>query len=124
MDTLAIFDGHLTTATQTFFLILGIWGLVRAITGKGVDGSYYGALAVGVLMYAVQLGLDLLLFFGGIKPHDRAWLHYLYALFAVLLIPYLYTSSAKDDSSNKAQWIYAFATFFLWGIAVRAITTG
>lgn len=118
MTFLTELDTIIATATRTFFAILGIWGVVRAIRGLGVDGSYLGAVAIGTILYVVSLIFDITLFFGGIMP-DRPGLHYLYAVFAALLMPFIYGSVVKGDDSNTAQWIWAFVTVFLWGIAVR-----
>ncbi len=123
MQLLAQADGILASATQTFFLVLGIWGIFRAIRGQGVDGSYLGALAIGCGMFLVELVFDIILWFGSIVP-DRPGLHYLYAVFAVLLIPFIYASVLHGDDSNQAQWVYAFVTLFLWGVAARLITIG
>ena len=120
---MVIIDDVLTNATQMFFLILGLWGLFRAVRGMSVDGSYLGALAIGEGLYIVLLILDAVLWFSSVTP-SRAGLHYLYAVFAVLLIPFVYASLLRGDDSNQAQWIFAFVTLFLWGIAQRVMTTG
>lgn len=118
MSFLIELDTIIATATRTFFAIIGIWGVVRAIRGLGVDGNYLGAVAIGAILYAVSFVFDIILLIGGIRP-DRPGLHYLYAIFAALLMPFIYGSVIKGDDSNTAQWIWAFVTVFLWGIAVR-----
>ena len=123
ITTLTFIDGRLTNTTQLFFLIIGLWGTWRAIRGESVDGNYYGTLAIGEVLYIVLLVLDVLLLIVGHAPTQRAWLHYLYAVFAVLLIPFVHTTTLKGDDSNRAQWVYAFVTLFLAGIAVRADIT-
>ena len=123
MTTISTLDDGLTNATQLFFLLIGLWGAFRALRGQGVDGSYFGALAIGQGLYIVLIIMDVVLWFSDIEP-SRAGLHYLYAVFAVLLIPFIYTSVLKGDDSNQAQWIYAFVALFLWGIATRVVTTG
>ncbi|MGB1251514.1 MAG: hypothetical protein ACPG8W_12930 [Candidatus Promineifilaceae bacterium] len=123
MTAIATLDAGLTNATQLFFLMVGLWGVFRAVRGQGVDGSYFGTLAIGQVLYILLVLFDAILWFGDIVP-TRAGLHYLYAAFAMLLMPFVYTSVLKGDDSNQAQWIYAFVTLFLWGVAQRAITTG
>lgn len=122
MEILLNIDEAITGATRLFCLILGIWGLIRAIRGQSVDGSYLGSVAIGGILFIVLLLFDLLLFINGVTP-DRAGLHYLYAIFAGLLLPFLYTSVLRGDDSNQAQWIWAFATLFLFGVAARALIT-
>lgn len=122
MEIIQLLDDRLTFATQLFFFALGLWGFIRAVRGYSVDGNYIGALFVGEFLFVALVVLDVVLWFGGIVP-ERASLHYLYALFAVLLVPFIYASVLKGEDSNQAQWIYTFATFFLFGIAARALTT-
>lgn len=122
MQAITILDGGISNATRLFFLLIGLWGLWRAVRGNPVDGSYLGALAVGELLFVVMLLFDLILWFGEVRP-QRTGLHYLYAVFAVLLLPFIYSSVLRADDSNRAQWIYAFVTLFLFGIADRAIAT-
>lgn len=122
MEIVQILDDRLTFATQLFFFALGVWGLIRAVRGQSVDGNYVGAIFVGEILYIGLVILDLILWLGGIVP-ERASLHYLYALFAVLLTPFIYASVLKGDESNQAQWIYTFTSFFLFGVAARALTT-
>ena len=123
MNFIATIDGIISTATQTFFLLLGLWGLFRAIRGQSTDGSYLGALVIGEILFIVALVFDVVLWFGGIVP-ERAGLHYLYAVFAVLLLPFIFASVLKGEESNQAQWIFAFATLFLFGVAARLILVG
>lgn len=122
MATIAFIDARLTQSTEYFFLAIGLWGLFRAIRGAGLDGGYTGALVIGQGLFVILLIFDVVLWFGGIIP-QRAWLNYLYDIFAVLLLPYIYFTVLNGDESNRAQWIFTFVTLFLFGIADRAMTT-
>jgi hypothetical protein len=51
------------------------------------------------------------------------WQHILYGIFALVFLPGLFTYLQGDDS-NRAQWVYALGALFLFGIALRSITTG
>lgn len=123
MDFIVQLDGGLNNATRLFFLIIGLWGLLRAVRGAGVDGSYYGAMAIGELLFVIEFVFDMILLVGGLRP-ERWEIHYLYAVFAMLLIPFVYANVLRGDDSNRAMWVYTFVTVFLFGIAARAITTG
>jgi hypothetical protein len=112
----------MSTAIPIFFLMLGLWGLWRAIRKQGVDGSYIGALVIAEGLYVVQAILGALMWFGGARP-ARDWFHILYGVFAIVFLPGLFTYM-KGDDSNRAQWVYALGTLFLFGIALRAISTG
>jgi hypothetical protein len=121
MEFATIGDAFTNTA-RLFFLLVGLWGVVRALRGLGVDGSYFGALVIGQGLFMLLLIFSLVQWARGFLP-DRPGLHYLYAFFAVLLLPYIYMTVLKGDDSNKAQWIYAFVTLFLFGVADRMLVT-
>jgi hypothetical protein len=111
----------LSNSIWLFFLLLGLWGLIRALRRQPVDGSYLGALVIGEVMFLIQGLLGVILFFSGARP-ARDWQHILYGLFAVVFLPGLFTYLQGDDS-NRAQWAYALGALFLFGIALRSITT-
>jgi heme A synthase len=112
----------ISNSAYLFFLLLGLWGFYRAIRKRGVDGGYMGALVIGELIFVVQAVLGIILAVGGETP-GRGAFHYLYGAFAVVALPGLF-AYLKGDDSNTAQWYYATAAVFLFGIALRAITTG
>jgi hypothetical protein len=105
-----------------FFLFIGLWGLFRGLRGQGVDGSYLGAMAIGQLLFVVEVVIGIILYIGGARP-ARTEIHVLYGAFAVVFLPFVFAYIQGDDS-NRGQWIYAFATLFLFGIALRATQTG
>lgn len=109
----------LSQTTWMFFLVIGVWGVLRAARGYGVDGSYLGAMAIGELIFIVQAVLGIILYFGGGRPADTG-IHVLYGAFALVFLPFVFMYIRGDDT-NRGQWIYAFATLFLFGIALRAI---
>jgi len=122
MSTLVQIHGVLSNSAVLFFLLLGIWGLYRAIRKYGVDGSYMGALVIGELIFVAQAALGIIIALGGGTP-GRGIVHYIYGAFALVALPGLFAFTRGDDS-NTAQWYYALATLFLFGVATRAITTG
>jgi hypothetical protein len=122
MSVLLQLHGVLSNSAVLFFLILGIWGLYRAIRKQGVGGSYMGALVIGELIFVAQAVMGIILALGGGSP-GRGAFHYLYGAFALVALPGLFAYLRGDDS-NLAQWYYGLATLFLFGIALRAIGTG
>ncbi|MFO7541174.1 MAG: hypothetical protein R6X32_24290 [Chloroflexota bacterium] len=115
----------LSNSIWLFFLALGIWGLLRAIRGLGIDGSYMGAAVIGQLLFVVQAVLGFILWFGGrrVLLADPS-MHMLYGVFALVFLPFVYLVWLRGDDSNRGMWIMGFATLFLFGIALRSITTG
>ena len=111
--------GVLSQSTLLFFLLLGIWGIIRAIRKNGVNGSYIGALVIGELLFVLQAVLGVILWIGGGRPGRT--IHILYGAFALIALPGLF-AFLKGDDSNRAQWYFGLLTFFLFGVALRAIS--
>lgn len=112
----------LSRTTWMFFLAIGLWGLFRAIRAQSVDGSYLGAMVVGQLLFVVQLILGVILLTAGGRP-VRPGIHIIYGLFSLVFLPFVF-GYIRGDDSNRAQWIYAFSTLFLFGIVLRSMETG
>ena len=119
----AIFEIHraLSNTVWMFYLIIAIWGLIRAIRGMSVDGSYFGAIAVIQIVLVLQAILGGILYFSGGRP-DRQLIHYLYGAFGIVFLPGLFAYLQGDDS-NRAQWIYALAALFMFGVILRITGT-
>lgn len=116
--------GALSNTAWLFFLIVGLWGLLRAIRGQSVTGNYLGAIFIGQLIFVVQTVLGILLWIGGYSTGiQRPGIHLLYGAFALVFLPFIYLSVLRGDDTNRAQWVLAFTTLFLFGIALRAIST-
>lgn len=124
MTTLLAIHGALSNTAWLFFLIIGLWGLYRAIRGQSVNGAYLGAAFIGQLIFVAQAVLGALLWIGGYSSGmQRSGIHLLYGVFALVFLPFVYLSVLRGDDTNRAQWVLAFTTLFLFGIALRAITT-
>ncbi len=124
MTTLATIHGALSNTAWIFFLALGLWGLFRAIRGRSVDGSYLGAAFIGQLIFVAQAVLGVILWIGGGSVSmQRSGIHLLYGVFALVFLPFIYLSVLRGDDTNRAQWVLAFTTLFLFGIALRSIST-
>jgi hypothetical protein len=120
--TLVQLHGALSQTTWLFFLVIGAWGVLRAARGMGVDGSYLGAMVIGELLFILMAVLGGILYIGGGRPIDTG-IHVLYGAFALVFLPFVFMYINGDDT-NRGQWIYAFSTLFLFGIALRSIQTG
>lgn len=124
MTTLITLHSGLSNTTWIFFLIIGLWGTFRAIRGQGVDGAYWGAVAVGQLIFVAQAVIGGFLWFGGLSTViAQPGNHLLYGIFALVFLPFIYLVVLRGDDTNRAQWIIAFSTLFMFGIAMRAIST-
>ena len=119
----AVFEVHrvLSNTIWMFYLVIALWGLLRAIRGMPVDGSYFGAIVVIQIVLVVEVLLGAVLYFSGARP-NRQLVHYLYAAFGVVFLPGLFAYLQGDDS-NRAQWIYALAALFMFGVILRITGT-
>lgn len=124
MATLFIIHDGLANAAWIFFLAVGIWGVVRAARGLGTDGAYIGAVFIGQSIFVAQAVFGGILWLGsGTGGLERPGIHLLYGLFSLVFLPFIYLVTLRGDDSNQAQWILAFATLFMFGIALRSIVT-
>lgn len=124
METLVIIHTLLSNTVWMFFLAVGVWGVYRGIRGASVDGNYLGSVAIGQVLFYVQGILGVVLWFGGAAHPVDGFMHWLYGTFALVFLPFVYLVWLRGDDSNQAQWVLGFATLFMFGIALRAITTG
>lgn len=124
MTTVQTVHGALSNTAWLFFLIIGLWGLVRGARGQAVNSSYLGAAFIGQMIFVVQAILGTLLWVGGMSAGiQRPGIHLLYGVFALVFLPFIYLSVLRGDDTNRAQWVLAFTTLFLFGIALRAVST-
>lgn len=124
MSTVFIIHRGVSTAITMYFLILGIWGLIRAIRGQSVDGNYLGALVIIEILIIVQGVLGTVLWVAGNDANVvRFEIHLLYGVFGIIFLPFVYMVMLRGDTSNRGQWVLSFTTLFLFGIALRAIAT-
>lgn len=116
MDVIVTVHARFANTVWLFLLILGLWSLWRAIRGQGVSGNFLGALAVGEIMIVVQAALGVLLWLSGhgINIGEPA-IHYLYAAFSLVFLPFVFLYWLRGDDSNRAQWVLTFAVLFQFG---------
>lgn len=119
-----LYDG-LQNAVWLFFLMIGLWGTYRAVTGDGIDGSWMGAYTIGMGLIVVQAVLVCVLWLtGNLSELVRPGIHLLYVAFSVIFPPFVYQVALKGDDSNRGMWVMSFTTLFMFGIAMRLINTG
>ncbi len=124
MTFVVLLHERLAVTAWLFFLAIGIWGTYRAIRGYATDGNYMGAVAVGQLIFVVQGVIGGIVWYaGGGGVLERPGIHYLYGAFALVFVPFVYLVILKGEESNRAQWIWAFSTLFMFGIALRLMET-
>jgi len=110
-------------AGSTFMAILAIWALFLRFRSKPLDGNWFGAAVIGELLLIAQFAAGWLLYFqtGG-TGLPRVYLHVLYGMVALLVLPAGYSYFGQLEDENVKTIAMAFICFFLWGIILRAST--
>jgi hypothetical protein len=119
--TLTQIHGQLATSIMLFAGLGTIWGVVAYIRGKGMEGNFWGILAVGELLFISQIVIGIILWLNDARPGRGV--HMLYGVVTALAIPAYYTiSKGRDD--RTATLAYTLICIFIVGVAARAAMTG
>jgi hypothetical protein len=121
LEVLALLHDRLSMTVLLFMAAVGAWGLFAYLRGQSISGSYAGALVIGEALVLVQAGAGAAILATGARPPTAT--HYLYGLTAVLVLPFAW-SYLRTRNQRQALLIYSLIAFFIFGLAVRGITTG
>jgi hypothetical protein len=120
--TLTMIHASLANTALLFAIIAGIWGIVLRLRHKGIDGNYWGILAVGELLFLGQGLLGAYLWFSGARP-GRMGIHILYGVVLIIGLPAYYAITKGRDDENAAL-AFGVLCLFLAAISLRAAVTG
>ena len=112
----------LSNACVVFSLIIAGYGFLRYFQQRGIDGGFLGVVAVGELLYLVQVVVGVLLSFSGVPQPARLWVHVLYGITLVITLPAAYAFTRGRDTKQEVL-VYAVAALFLAGVSLRAVQT-
>jgi hypothetical protein len=116
LETIVTLHARLSNTVWLYLLILGLWSLWRAIRGQGLSGNFLGALAISQVLIWLEAILGGVLFLGGNSSQlDSPAIHYLYAGFSLVFLPFAFLYWLRGDDSNRGQWIMSFAILFQFG---------
>lgn len=121
MDALSEIHRGLAQTGILFFIALGVWAIWFRFRSLPLDGSWYGAAAIGEILMIVEFLLGWVLYGQGLGGNlARAFVHILYATVAVITLPaaYLYLSRLQDE--NVKTILFAIVCFFLMEVIIRA----
>ena len=111
--------GRLANTALLFVIIMAVWGFWRFFRRQGVDSSYWGALVICELLLLVQAALGAYIYISGIGNLDRAFIHILYGVVSVLVIPTVFAFTRGDDR-RRVSLVYGAALLFNMGVILRA----
>src|ERR1700716_3370673 len=113
------FHKYLGESIAAIFLILFVWGTIRWIVNKDPGRYFWGLLGLGQVLLGVQILFGvILLATGRAKVGPKAWLHYAYGLFPVLV---LYAAHRISKKYEGVEWaVFAVASAVIFGLLLRA----
>jgi len=116
-------DLHCRVALATIFyaFAMGVWGAFNYILLRGLSSNYLGGLVIAEILILVQGVLGIILVITGHWPADV--LHFLYGVVSALSWPGVYAYT-HGETSRREMGIYALISFFIFGLAIRAMMTG
>jgi hypothetical protein len=122
LGTILELHARIAIAVLIFNTFVGLWGIVRFLQGKGIDGSYWGAVALSPILGLVQMALGLIMVANGLYVNVR-FVHYLYGALVIIAAPACFMFlRGRDD--RGAQLIFGLILLLNAGFGVRAYTTG
>ncbi len=113
--------GRVGNAAMLFMLILALWALLTWLRRERLSAGFWGALVIGEGLMVVQGLLGVILLLGGAVPSQS--LHLLYGGTTVVAIPAAY-AYIRTGVRRREALLYGLAVLFIFGLTVRAITTG
>jgi CDP-diglyceride synthetase len=119
--TLSDIHGALSRTAILLTFILAIWGYFRFFRKEGVSSSYWGALVIAEILYAVQGLIGVILYILGERPAE--WVHILYGVVSLLVIPGVFAYT-KGDQARRSMLLYASFLLFLAVMFFRSVQTG
>jgi len=121
LEFFAVLHDRLSITVMLFMAAVGAWGIFAYLRGQSVSGSYAGALAIGEALVLVQVAAGAITLGTGARAPSAT--HYLYGITAVLVLPFAWSYLRARDQ-RQALLIYGLIALFIFGLAVRGITTG
>lgn len=122
---MSILDIHarLGYTSLYFSIAMAAWGLWRFFRRQGIDGNYWGALAIAEILYAVQSIVGLIMYVGGFAQPLQPLMHILYGVVNIVVVPAIFFFT-HGESDRRVQIIYALGFAFLIPIFWRLTVTG
>ena len=114
--------GGLANTALYYTIAMVVWGFWRFFRRQGVDGSYWAALAIAEILYLVQGALGAFLFFSGIGQLSGPFMHILYGVVAVLVVPALFMFT-RGDETRRVMLVYGVGFLFNFFILLRSMAT-
>jgi len=121
--TLPEIHGRLASTALLYIIILTLWAIWSLIRRQDINSNYRGALVVAEVLLLTHGALGLFMFISRAGSLERGYIHILYGVISMLVIPgiFLYT---REDEQRLSLLFYIAFLLALGGILVRAMMTG
>src|SRR6266487_1174273 len=104
------------------FGVMFLWGVAAFIVKREPNQWWWRLLAALQVILILQLAAGLTLLALG---HTRGLLHYAYgAVFPAIVLVGAHVIARGLEDEEDAWKVFAVASFFLFGLTLRALTTG
>ncbi len=120
MEFVHLMHDRLATTVMIYFLAVGLWGMYEFIRGASLGGNISGALVIGQVLIVVEVLFGVAMWVEGLRPADGN--HVLYGISAVVVMPFVW-SYMRERAPRQALLIYSLIALFIFGLAIRGMTT-
>ena len=115
--------GRLGNTALLYTIILAIWALWRFFRRQGIDSNFWGALVIAEALLVVQGGLGGYIYLSGLSHLSRQFMHMLYGIVGLLIIPVVFSFTRGDDR-HRVMLVYGIALLGQVAIILRAQFVG
>ena len=112
----------LAMACLIFSALVGAYGLSCFWRQNCIDKALWGLLIIAEGLYLAQGVVGMTMVSQGLTP-PRGGVHFLYGIVIFVVFPSAYTFT-RGRNGRREILMYALLSFFLAGVALRAMSTG
>jgi hypothetical protein len=103
------------------FALGWIWGLGVWVLRRGPGGAFWNWLTFAQVVAGIEAIVGIVLLLLGDRP--TTWLHYVYGFGPIALLVVAHVVARRELSARP--WVpFAWASFFCFGLSLRALMTG
>ena len=100
--------GRLGNTALLYTIIMAGWALWRFYRCQGINSNFWGSLVILELILLVQGALGGYIYLGGISHLSRQFMHMLYGIVSLLVIPVVFSFTRGDDR-RRVMLVYGIA---------------
>jgi hypothetical protein len=121
MWVLEIHD-RLSNTALLYTIAMIIYALILYFRKQGPNSNFWGALAIAEVVYLIQGALGLIAWLTGVGEVERLFVHALYGIVSVLVVPGMFLYS-RGRENRRLMIIFAAVLLFQMGIILRGMGT-